>query len=412
MRSAALAVLSVLFFTASLRAQSSTSAPPTSAPSGAMPYVHVDVKKKQIRVDCQALNVDIPLEFFCVTAGGNEHESVLRTPARPSHIHLALLMLGLQPGEPVKFSEAAQKWFPPHGPPLHISVEYQKDGHTVSFPGNELMRSVKTKKPMPPLTWIFAGSRILDDGTYGADPTGYVVSICNFDLCLIDVPELVSSANETLEWERNPDTVPPTGTAVTMIIEPAGEVDLPATPPAPDGVMGADEPATTAQAAPLSTVIKVSADNKIDVDGRPVAIDALPAQLQKLKAGGPISARLAVESGTDVDFTRKVTDALGAADISYETAALPASDHLSNVTIDQTKIDRLRQRWNEAVRPHGAALREAAQAQYEVLTELRREQQRLIDEADRVQRTIDEFEKEYQDMTTPQPEAVEPTTQP
>jgi len=394
-RAAAISV-SIFCFATVASAQS-----PATAPSGPMPYVHVDVKKRQIRVDCQALNVDIPLEFFCVTAGGNEHESVLRTPAKPSHIHLALLMLGLQPGEPVKYSEAAQKWFPPHGPPLHISVEYQKDGRTVALPANELMRSLKTKKPMPPLTWIFAGSRILDDGTYGADPTGYVVSICNFDLCMIDVPALVSSANETLEWERNPDTVPVTGTAVTMIIEPAGDSDQPAAPPA-----------AAAQTTPLTTVLKVSADDHIELDGRPITLDTLPAQLQKLKAGGPINARLAVESGTDVDFTRKVTDALAAADISYETAALPASDHLSDVTIDQAKIDRLRERWNQAVRPHDAALREAAQAQYEVITQLRKEQQRLVDEADRVQRTIDELEKEYQDMTTPRPEGAEPTTQP
>ena len=40
------------------------------------------------------------------------------------------------------------------------------------------------------------------------------------------------------------------------------------------------------------------------------------------------------------------------------------------------------------------------------MTELRREQQRLIDEADRIQRTIDELDKEYQDMTTPRPEAA------
>jgi biopolymer transport protein ExbD len=365
-----------------------------------MPYVHVDVKKKQIRVDCQALNVDIPLEFFCVTAGGNEHESVLRTPARPSHIHLALLMLGLQPGEPVKYSEAAQKWFPPHGPPLHISVEYQKDGRTIALPANELMRSVKTKLPMPPLTWIFAGSRILDDGTYGADPTGYVVSICNFDLCMIDVPALVSSANETLEWERNPDTVTPTATPVTMIIEPAGE-NAPA----------ATQSAEGSASGPLTTVLKISADNHIELDGRPIDLDALPAQLQKLKAGGPIDARLAIAPGTDENFTRKVTDALAAADVSYQTVG-PTTEHLSDVTIDQPKIDRLRERWNQAVRPHDAALREAAQAQYEVLTELRREQQRLIDEADRVQRTIDELEKEYQDMTTPRPEGVDATTQP
>ena len=337
-----------------------------------MPHVQVDVQKRTIRVDCEALNVDIPLEFFCVTDGGNEHESILRTPARPSHIHLALLMLGLQPGEPVKYSEAAQKWFPPHGPPIHISVEYQKNGRTITLPANQLMRSVKTKLPMPPLTWIFAGSRVLDDGTYGADPTGYVVSICNFDLCLIDVPALVSSANETLEWERNPDTVPPTGTPVTMIIEPAGN-DLP--------------PATVADATatsgtPLTTVVKVSGRDHIDLDGRTVAIDELSARLSKMKVQGPLNARLAAAPDADPAFVSRVVDAFGVADVGVTRTDASATTQLSDVHTDQAKVDRLRARWNQAVQPHAAALQEASQAQYEVMTELRREQQRLIDEAD------------------------------
>jgi hypothetical protein len=58
------------------------------------------------------------------------------------------------------------------------------------------------------------------------------------------------------------------------------------------------------------------------------------------------------------------------------------------------------------VAPHRQALKEAAQAHYQVINDLRKEQQRLIDESDRIQRTIDQLEKEYQDMTTPQPEAV------
>jgi chromosome segregation ATPase len=81
---------------------------------------------------------------------------------------------------------------------------------------------------------------------------------------------------------------------------------------------------------------------------------------------------------------------------------------LSDVTIDQEKVDRLVQLWKQKVAPHDQALKEAAQAQYDTISALRREQQRLIDEADRVQRTIDELEKKYQDMTTPRPEPVGP----
>jgi hypothetical protein len=46
---------------------------------------------------------------------------------------------------------------------------------------------------------------------------------------MIVVPQLASNSNETLEWEYNPDVVPPPGTPVTMIIEPAP--NQPATQP-------------------------------------------------------------------------------------------------------------------------------------------------------------------------------------
>jgi chromosome segregation ATPase len=69
-------------------------------------------------------------------------------------------------------------------------------------------------------------------------------------------------------------------------------------------------------------------------------------------------------------------------------------------------MKRLRERWESKVAPHDKALREAAQAHYEVIESMRREQQRLIDEADRIQRAIDELQKQYQEMITPRPEPV------
>src|SRR5438445_3144678 len=87
---------------------------------GKLPHVQVDVKARQVRVECNSCNVhqDVGLEFFCCEAGTNEYESVLSSRAKASHVHLGLLMIGLEAGEPVKWSEAAKKWIPPHGPPL------------------------------------------------------------------------------------------------------------------------------------------------------------------------------------------------------------------------------------------------------------------------------------------------------
>jgi hypothetical protein len=312
-----------------------------------MPHVSVDVKKREIRIEAEALNPQMALEFFCCLAGTAEHEAVMRSEAKPSHVHLALLMLGLQPGEPVRFSKAADKWLPPHGPPLHISCEWVgKDGKTVRVPANRMMRGVKDKKTMPPTTWIFAGSRVMDDGKYAADVTGYLVSVVNFDLTVIDLPELHSNANETLEWEFNPDIVPPKATKVWMILEPAGDKDAPKAP---------------------------ATDKKSDASDAPA------------NGGGSVLAAAADPSA------------------KADAAKAQADAGLSDVKIDEQKVKALKQRWEQIVAPKNKALREAAQAHYEVINALRREQNRLIDEADRVQRVIEELQKDYQDMTTPRP---------
>jgi hypothetical protein len=203
-----------------------------------------------------------------------------------------------------------------------------------------MMRNVKTKKEMPAMTWIFAGSHVMPDGVYAADKTGYIVSVVNFELTVIDIPELASNSNETLEWEVNPDVAPPKNTKVTMILEPAAKV------------------------------IELKAPHNGGEQGN--ALTAPPA------AG------------------------------SSDTTAPTTDKALSDVKVDEQKVKALRSKWDTMVAPRNKTLREAAQAHYEVINALRKEQNRLIDEADRVQRVIDQLQKEYQEMTTPQAELEQP----
>jgi len=229
MRRPMLALFAVLLSACASHAQDA----PTTQKVGRFPFLEVDARTKQVRVECEALRCENPLEFFLCATGTNEYESVLRSRVRPSHLHAALLMLGLKPGEPVHFSEAAQKWLPPHGPPLQLAVSFEKNGKTVTLPAWRLLREIKSKREMPPTTWIFAGSRMMDNDVYAADTTGYLISIVNFDLTVIDTPKLASNANETLEWETNLDEMPAKGSKMTLIIEPAKEVVRPpaGTPP-------------------------------------------------------------------------------------------------------------------------------------------------------------------------------------
>lgn len=377
--------------------QAEPSAGPTTQPGQTrkLPNMTVDVAAKQVRVDAESIAVDAPLEFFCVVNGGPEHEAVLRSGVKPSDLHLGLLMLGLQPGEPVRYSEAAEKWFPPHGPPLHISVEWQKDGRTERLPAHRLMRHVQTKKEMPATTWIFAGSRMLEDGSYAADVTGYIVSVVNFDLTLIDVPDLRSNANETLEWEVNTDLCPPAGTPVVMIFEPAG-----------DG-QAARETGGAAAAGqvdgPIDAVlVTVAADGTLAMDRKPLSDEELSERLKAMQAQRPTSVRISAAAATPAERVTAVVERVRSTGATVAAAGTGAQMP-GSIGADEQRMAALRQRWEQAVQPNRAALRTAAQAHYEVIGELRDEQQRLIDEADRIQRLIDQLEREYQDITTPRP---------
>jgi hypothetical protein len=306
-------------------------APVAEQKVGKLPHVEFDTKNKQVRVECEMLAVDAPLEFFCCVKGTNDYEAMIRSQVKPSDLHLAMLAIGLKPGQPLQYSEATKRWIPPQGPPLQITMEYEKDGKVVSVPGWKWMRDAKTKKTAPAFTWVFTGSRVMPDGKYAADVTGYLISIVNFDLTVIDIPLLASSSNDLLEWERNPDITPPAGTKVTMVIEPAGFEHR------------------NAEAVPTT---------------QPVA-----AQPSVAIASSPV----------------------GPANVDAELRAA------ENVALQARKV------WGDSVSKHRDAMREAAEAHYKIMQSLRTQQQKLIDEADRMQKTIDDLEKEYQDLTTPRP---------
>jgi hypothetical protein len=197
----------------------------------------------------------------------------------------------------------------------------------------------------------------MNDGNYAADSTGYLISVVNFDMTVIDIPDLASASNETLEWERNPETIPPAGTKVTMVIEPAGA----------DAAGGAGTG---------------------EVDAKPKDAGAEKKDPAKQGAAAPRP-----------EFGGAVASAAAGG-----APADSAGDAISDVKLDEALLERVTKRWEGVVGPKAKALREAAQAHYDTINALRQEQQRLIDEADRVQRVIDRLEKQYQDMTTPQPQ--------
>src|SRR6478736_5727316 len=70
---------------------------PTTAPAagkvGKLPFLTFDTRTKQVRIECETLGVEAPLEFFAVVNNGPEHETVVRSKVKPSDLHTALLAL-------------------------------------------------------------------------------------------------------------------------------------------------------------------------------------------------------------------------------------------------------------------------------------------------------------------------------
>lgn len=195
-------------------------APATQPAEGRLPHIQVDVQHKRVRVECQAVNADAPLEFVVCLAGTKEYESLLKTRAKPSHLHLGLLMAGLTPGKPVRFDEKQNKVLAPEGTALKLTCEFQFKGKTVAIPASRLMCNQKTREEMPDSSWVFAGSQLTEDGAYFADISGEIVSVVNFAHTVIDVPSLRSDKNESLEWVPNMALAPERNATVWLVIEP------------------------------------------------------------------------------------------------------------------------------------------------------------------------------------------------
>jgi hypothetical protein len=196
-------------------------AQPATRPS--LPHVEVDVAKKQVRVECEAVMAQAPLEFLVCLAGTKEHEAVFRTKARPSHVHLALLLIGLEPGSPMLFDARSETWSAPRGPRLSITAHYAHAGQPVAVPAHRFLFNPKTKQEMADPTWTFAGSRHTPERDYAADTTGELISVVNFPDTMIDVAASRSNRNESLEYVVNPNLPLKRGTRVWLVLEAAKE---------------------------------------------------------------------------------------------------------------------------------------------------------------------------------------------
>lgn len=172
-----------------------------------------------------------PLEVFLCKARTKEHESILRVDLDARFIHAALIAAGAKPGTPVQYinpKTGTEEYKPATGARIAVSVYYTKGGKPQTHPAQDWVQDIKTKKRMTH-EWVFAGSRFVknpdrpDDPPYYCANNGEVIGISNFPDSMLDLPVEVSKDDNALAFQAFTEKIPPLGSKVWVILEPAAE---------------------------------------------------------------------------------------------------------------------------------------------------------------------------------------------
>jgi hypothetical protein len=251
-----LIVASVCLLAAPVAASPSTT--PAAGKETRLGLVHVDPVKRELTFNAEVCLREGVLEFLLCAWNTKTHESILHTKAKASHIHAGLLLLGLHPGKPARWSgsDPEARFLPPAGPALTISLSWKdKDGKPRSADSMSWLHAGDKKDLKLPKDWAFVGSEVLPDNRYWADVDGEIISVTNFPSAVIDIPVESSNADAQRDLFADAKAVPEKGTAVTVAIRPRP---------------GAEK------CPHARSTLEIDATGSLRIDGEPIADNKLP----------------------------------------------------------------------------------------------------------------------------------------
>ena len=215
------------------------------------PGVRADVAAKIVEFDGQITPMLVKddrapmffLEVLACAPNTREHETFIVTTARPSHIHAALLLIGLAPGSPGswKATDGTLEPIQPTGDRLSVRVAWtDKEGHDLEqdpldwLVGTRLKssfwdaeRAVATASKLAAPGWVFAGSKFVkrrpieggdEREVYDADGSGTVVGFTTFGSEVIAWSRVISHdwSSDERQWIADFAKTPPAETKVRV----------------------------------------------------------------------------------------------------------------------------------------------------------------------------------------------------
>jgi len=184
------------------------------------PGVHIDWQRRAVLADAHVVLREGPIEFAACFAG-KEHESILRFDATATHVYMALGLIGLEPGHPPRWDEQAQRFTPPAGDPVDVTMEWEQDGHRHEAPLFAWIRQVEYGRQAFDRPWIFAGSQPRPDGTLSAEHIGDGIAVVDKPDALLALSRNHVSHDAELWACANTATIPPLQTRVRLVFRAA-----------------------------------------------------------------------------------------------------------------------------------------------------------------------------------------------
>lgn len=172
---------------------------------------------------------DVYLEAIACTRDSMEHESLVMTDAKPSHVHSALLLAGGTPGKPGEWdwTGPALKAIPPTGTVIDVSFRTERNGEPVEEPASMWVARITDGALLPTIDtaghWVFAGSREVVRGGrtwYEADGSGTLIGLATFGGETLGWTTMYNPDSGVAEnvWIADQNSVPTFGTPVTVVL--------------------------------------------------------------------------------------------------------------------------------------------------------------------------------------------------